>query len=85
MFKFLDETGKGTEFRVFRIGFKKLGVTKSKESKDFGIFFILFRGVVSRDKLKESAYDLRVKDESLDVIFGEEKNKAGYEIYRRIP
>lgn len=82
MFKFLDETGKGTEFRVFRIGFKELGVTKSKESKDFGIFFILFRGIVSRDKLKESAYDLRVKDESLDVIFGEEKIKWDMESTR---
>jgi hypothetical protein len=35
----------------------------------------MFRGVVSRDKLKESVYDLRVKDEGLDVIFGEEKIK----------
>jgi len=75
MFKFLDETGKNMKFRVFRIGFKELGVIKSKESKDFGIFFVLFRGVVSRDKLKEFMYDFRVKDEGLDVIFGKEKIK----------
>jgi len=75
MFKFLDETGKGTKFRVFRIGFKESGVIKSKERKVFGIFFVLFRGVVSRDKLKEFMYDFRVKDEGLDVIFGKEKIK----------
>lgn len=39
------------------------------------IFLVMFRGVVSRDKLKESVYDLRIKDEGLDVIFGEEKIK----------
>ena len=39
MFKFLDETGKNTKFRVFRIGFKELGVIKSKESKDFWHLF----------------------------------------------
>ena len=75
MFKFLDKTGKVTKFRVFRIGFKELGVAKSEESKGFGIFLVVFRGVVGRDKLKESVYDLRVKDEGLDVIFGEEKIK----------
>ena len=79
MFKFLDETRSTTEFRVFRIGFKELRVIESKESKNFSIFFIIFRGVVSGDKFKESVDDFRVKDEGLDTFFNEKAVKGDVE------
>ena len=79
MFKFLEETSSTTEFRVFRVGFKEFRVIKSEECKDFGIFFVIFRGVVSGDELKESVDDFRVKDEGFDTFFNEEAVKGDVE------
>ena len=72
MFKFLDEARKGANFRVIRVGFKEVGVSEGKESKDFSVFLIVFRGGVSGDEFKEPMDYFGVKDEGWDRIFNEE-------------
>ncbi len=83
MFKFLNEAGEATKLRVFRIEFKHLRVIESKESQYFSIFFVLFRGVVSRYELEESVDNLRVKYEGLDIFFNKEAIKGNVESTRR--
>jgi len=83
IFKFLNEAGKSAKLRGYRVGFKHLRVIKSKESQYFSIFFILFRGVVSRDKLKESVDDLGVKYEGLNTFFNKKAVKGDVESTRR--
>jgi len=83
IFKFLNEAGKSAKLRGYRVGFKHLRVIKSKESQYFSIFFILFRGVVSRDKLKESLDDLGVKYEGLNTFFNKKAVKGDVESTRR--
>jgi len=82
-FKFLNEAGKSTKLKVFRVGFKHLRVIEGKESQYFSILLILFRGVVSRDKLKESVDDLGVKYEGLDIFFSKKAVKGDVESTRR--
>jgi hypothetical protein len=60
-----------------------LRVVESKESQYFSIFFILFGGVVSTDKLKESVDDLGVKYEGLDIFFNKKAVKGDVESTRR--
>jgi hypothetical protein len=59
-----------------------LRVVEGKESQYFSILLILFRGVVSRDKLKESLDDLGVKYEGLDISFSKKAVKGDVESTR---
>jgi hypothetical protein len=72
MFKFLDEASKAAALRVYRRVFEQMRIGQSKECEDFGILFIGFRGVISRDKLEEPVNQLWVNDVGIDVVRDEE-------------
>ncbi len=71
-FKLLDKMGKVAELRVGMRLFEELRIGQSKESEDFGIFFIGLRGVVGRDKPEEPVNELRIYEVDISVMRQEE-------------
>jgi len=82
-FKLLDKMGKVAELRVGMRLFEELRIGQSKESEDFGIFFIGLRGVVGRDKPEEPVNELRIYEVDISVMRQKEVIEGNVKSSRR--
>jgi len=82
-FKLLDKMGKVAKLGVGMRLFEELRIGQSKESEDFGIFFIGLRGVVGRYKLEEPVNELRIYEVDISVMRQEEVIEGNVKSSRR--